>query len=288
MITKLLFILALCCFSFISFTQTYTAIDSVSQKKIKGFKMIIAKEFTSSKGEIVEQTIDTLWDIKNKSAIEIKRKFKPSDDIIYFVVSHPDYRDKKIEMADIKNFAIPLVRNGITEEFCIKLFTVKDKLDEVKRKQLESNLSIKGINEIVRKDGRFAYTTPPMKNLYKSIDQLEMLKATKNPEIKDSYLLFTRTQTPVYFRIQFAVAHEWMVDEFRNPKYLLEKRYSLAQIQTEDNLHRVVSKMKYNDYADAVKAFSEKVRVRISNKKTVIIACTKVEGKERVITSMNL
>ena len=287
MLKKLLIFSVLQCLSFLGISQIYVATDSVSQKKIKGFKIIIAKEITSDRGEFVSQSLDTLW-ASTKGEIEVKKKYKTLEGIIYFVISHPDYKEKKIEMADIKNFTVPLVRNGITEEFCIKLFTIKDKLDEIKKKQLESSLSIKGINEIVRKDGRFAYTTPPMKNLYKSIDQLEMLKATKNPEIKDSYLLFARTQTPVYFRIQFAVAHEWMIDEFRNPHDLLEKRYSLAQIQTEDNLHRVVSKMKYNDYADAIKAFSEKVRVKISNKKTVIIACTKIEGKERVITSMNL
>ena len=287
MIKKLLIFSALQCLSFLSIAQVYTAIDSISRNKIKGFKIVVAKEIISDRGELVSQSLDTLWATK-KDEVEVKKKYKTLEGIIYFVVSHPDYRDKKVEMADVKNFTVPLVRNGITEEFCIKLFTIKNRLDEVKRKQLESSLSIKGIDEIVRKDGRFAYTTPPMKNLYKSIDQLEMLKATKNPEIKDSYLLFVRTQTPVYFRIQFAVAHDWMVDEFRNPSDLLEKRYSLAQIQTEDNLHRVVSKMKYNDYADAVKAFSEKVRVRITNRKSVIIACTNIRGKERVITSMNL
>lgn len=281
---KKLFILAvLQCLSLLAFTQTITVIDSISQKKVYGFKIIVAKEISSES----PQYLDTLWATK-KGTIEIKKKYKTLGGIIYYIVSHPDYREKKVEQWETKEVTVTLVRNGITEEFCIKLFTVKDKLDEVKRKQLESNLSIKGINEIIRKDGRFAYTTPPMKNLYKSIDELEMLKATKNPEIKDSYLLFARTQTPVYFRIQFAVAHEWMVNEFKNPKYLLEKRYSLAQIQTEDNLHRVVSKMRYYNYTDAVKAFSEKVRVRISNKKTVIIACTKIQGKERVITSMNL
>lgn len=287
MFKKILIFSALQCLSFLSIAQVYTAIDSISRNKIKGFKIVVAKEIISDRGELVSQSLDTLWATK-KGEVEMKKKYKTLEGIIYFVVGHPDYRDKKVEMADVKNFIVPLVRNGITEEFCIKLFTIKDKLDVVKRKQLESSLSIKGIDEIVRKDGRFAYTTPPMKNLYKSIDQLEMLKATKNPEIKDSYLLFVRTQTPVYFRIQFAVAHDWMVDEFRNPSNLLEKRYSLAQIQTEDNLHRVVSKMKYNDYADAVKAFSEKVRVRITNRKSVIIACTNIGGKERVITSMNL
>ena len=284
---KLLFVTVFCCISFVNFAQTYTVIDSVSRKKIKGFKIIVLKKFITSKGEPEEQREKTLWDWKKKSTVFVKLD-SVDDDIIYFVVSHPDYREKRIEKEDIKNYTIPLVRNGISEEFCIKLFTLNDSLNSDQKKRWENTLKVKGIKEVKRKDGRFDYTTAPMKNLYKNIDQLERIKATKNPEVKDCYLLFEKTHTKVHFRIQFAVAHDWMEEEFRTPRDLLENRYSLAQIRTEDNLQRVVSVKTYTNYGDAVKDFSEKVRVRISNRKSVIIACTKVGEQERVITSMNL
>jgi hypothetical protein len=281
---KKLFILAvLQCLSLLAFAQTITVVDSISRKKVYEFKVIVAKEISSES----PQYLDTLWATK-KGTIEIKKKYKTLSGIIYYIVSHPDYREKKVEQWQTKEVTVPLVRNGISEEYCIKLFTLRDTLNSDQKKQWENTLKVKGIKEVKRKDGRFDYTIAPMKNLYKNIDQLERIKATKNPEVKDCYLLFEKTHTKVHFRIQFAVAHDWMEEEFRTPRDLLENRYSLAQIQTDDKLHRVVSVKTYTNYGDAVKDFSEKVRVRISNKKTVIIACTKIGKNERVITSMNL
>jgi hypothetical protein len=270
------------------FSQDYQIIDSVSRKGIFGIKLEAREKFESSKGQMVDNKIKVFWGNEKTNKVSVKAQAMSHAAIVYFKVSHPDYFPKEIAQDAIIDNTIELVRNGITEEFCIKLFTVKEEISEAERIKLKNLFNVQDIQKITRKDGRFAYITTPIKNLYKSIDQLERLKATKNPMIQDGYLLYAKTKMPVHFRIQLAVAHEWMVNEFDTPSKLLENRYKIKQLQTDDSLFRVVSEMKYSNYADAVRAFSEKVRVRLTNPKAVIIACTLAGDKEKVITPMSL
>jgi hypothetical protein len=277
-------------FSFQSslFAQTYSIVDSVSNKGIFEAKIEARERFESSKGKIVNNLIKRFQGTKKSNKIPVKVAAVSHAAIVYFIVSHPDYFPKEIDQDMISDNIIPLVRNGIRDEYCIKLFTVKQEISEEEKTKLKSLLEVESIQKITRKDGRYAYITTPVKNLYKGIDQLERIKASKNPMVQDSYLLYARNNMPVHFRIQLAVARESMISEFNTPSKLLENRYKLKQVQTEDSLYRVVSAKKYMDYAEAVKDFSEKVRVRLGNPKAVIIACTRVGEKERVITPMSL
>jgi hypothetical protein len=277
-------------FSFQSslFAQTYSIVDSVSNMGIFEAKIEARERFESSKGKIVNNLIKRFQGTKKSNKIPVKVAAVSNAAIVYFIVSHPDYFPKEIDQDMISDNIIPLVRNGIRDEYCIKLFTVKKEISEEEKTKLKSLLEVESIQKITRKDGRYAYITTPVKNLYKGIDQLERIKASKNSMVQDSYLLYARNNMPVHFRIQLAVARESMISEFNTPSKLLENRYKLKQVQTEDSLYRVVSAKKYMDYAEAVKDFSEKVRVRLGNPKAVIIACTRVGEKEKVITPMSL
>jgi hypothetical protein len=275
-------------FSSSLFAQEYSIIDSVSNRGIFEAKIEARERFESSKGKIVNNLIKKFNGTKKSNKISVNATAISHAAIVYFIVTHPDYFTKEIDQDMILDNIIPLVKNGIRDEYCIKLFTVKKEISEAEKTKLKALFELEDIQKITRKDGRFAYITTPIKNLYKSIDKLEKLKASKNLMVQDSYLLYARSNMPVHFRIQLAVAHESMISEFNTPSKLLENRYKLKQMQTEDSLYRVVSSKKYTDYAEAVKDFSEKVRVRLGNPKAVIIACTKVGEKEKVITPMSL
>ncbi len=284
----LLSIIIVFLFSSSLFAQAYSIVDSVSSRGIFEAKIEARERFESSKGKIVNNLLKRFQGTKKSNKISVNITAISHAAIVYFIVSHPDYFSKEIDQEMISDNTIPLVRNGIRDEYCIKLFTIKKEISEAEKTKFETLFAVENIQKIIRKDGRYAYITTPIKNLYKSIDQLEKMKASKNPMVQDSYLLYARNNMPVHFRIQLAVAHESMISEFNTPSKLLENRYKLKQVQTEDSLYRVVSAKKYMDYAEAVKDFSEKIRVRLGNPKAVIIACTKVGEKEKVITPMSL
>ena len=275
-------------FSSSLFAQTYSIVDSVSNRGIFEVKIEARERFESSKGKNVNNLIKKFQGNKKTNKIDVKATALSRGAIVYFVVSHPDYFTKEIAQDDITDNIISLVRNGIRDEYCIKLFTVKEEMSKAEKEKLKILFEVEDIQKIIRKDGRYAYITTPINSLYKCIDKLERMKATKNAMVQDSYLLYARNKLPVHFRIQLAVAHESMIEEYNMPSKLLENRYKLKQMQTEDSLYRVVSVKKYSDYAEAVKDFSEKVRVRLGNPKAVIIACTNAGEKEKVITPMSL
>lgn len=275
-------------FSSSLFAQTYNIIDSLSNRGIFEAKIEVRERFESSKGKIVKNLLKRFQGTKKLNKIFVNAPAISHAAIVYFIVSHPDYFTKEIDQEMISDNTIPLVRNGIRDEYCIKLFTVKEEISEAEKAKLKTLFEVEDIQKIIRKDGRYAYITTPINNLYKCIDKLERMKATKNAMVQDSYLLYARNKLPVHFRIQLAVAHESMIEEYNTPSKLLENRYKLKQMQTEDSLYRVVSAKKYSDYAEAVKDFSEKVRVRLGNPKAVIIACTNAGEKEKVITPMSL
>lgn len=276
------------CLSLTTFAQNYTLIDSLSGKEIKGVKIRVFEDFESSNKTMENQFLQEFVDKPKLGKVNVEIKGASAKGIIYFMVSHPDYFEKKVFKAKIKNNNIELIRNRINDEYCIKLVTVKKEIAPDELIKLKSLFDVERIDLIKRKDGRFAYVTAPIKNLYKCNDQLERLKATNNKMVQSAYLLHGEDKSPIFFRVQLKVARTWMEDELRNLKNTLNKSYSLDQIKSEDNLYRVVSEMKYNNYLSALNDYTEKARTKLFKYDAKIIACTKKGEKEVVLTTMKL
>jgi hypothetical protein len=286
---KILLIMAMVsCLIFNTFAQNYTLTDSLSGKEIKGGKIRVYEDFESSNKKMENQFLQEFVGKTNSANVNVEIKGASSKGIVYFKVSHPDYFEKKIVKAKIKNNTIELIRNRINDEYCIKLVTLKKEIAPDELVKMKSLFDVERIDLIKRTDGRFAYVTAPIKNLYKCNDQLERLKSTNNKMVQDTYLLHGEDKTPIFFRVQLKVARTWMEDELRNLKNTLDKSYSLDQIKSEDNLYRVVSEMKYNNYLSALKDYSEKARTKLFKYDVKIIACTKKGEKEVVLTTMKL
>lgn len=268
--------------------SSYTVIDSLSRKPIKGVKIKVYEEFTSLKGTTENQFLKDCVEDAKTSKIKVNVSPNSKDGIIYFKVIHPDYYEKKIPQAAIENGIIELARKGVTEEFCIKLATLKKKLTKDELEKLKSLIDVENIEVLTRKDGRYAYITSPIKNLHTCIEQMDRIKSTKNSMAKDAYILHGKDKTPVFFRVQLEVARKWMETEFVTPKYALERFYKLDQIKTTDNLYRVVSEKKYDNYKDAMSDYLEKVKLRIPKAKGIIIACKKIGNVEVVITPLSI
>lgn len=273
--------------TFVTLAQTYSFVDSLSRKSISNVKVRVFENFTSLKGTSERQLLKE-YNSKEESKVNVNVRPTTKDGILYFIVEHPDYYEKKITKAQIENSTINLVRKGVTEEFCIKLATLKKKLTKTEIIKLKSFIDVENIEELKRKDGRYAYITSPIKNLHTCIEQLDGIKSTKNSMAKDAYILHGKDKTPVFFRVQLEVARKWMESEFVTPKYALERYYKLDQIKSNEGLYRVVSEKKYDNYKDAVGDYLGKVKLRIPNAKGIIIACKKTGNAETVITPLSI
>lgn len=273
--------------TFVTLAQTYSFADSLSRKSISNVKVRVFENFTSLKGTSERQLLKE-YNSKEESKVNVNVRPTTKDGILYFIVEHPDYYEKKITKAQIENSTINLVRKGVTEEFCIKLATLKKKLTKAEIVKLKSLIDVENIEELKRKDGRYAYITSPIKNLHTCIEQLDRIKSTKNSMAKDAYILHGKDKTPIFFRVQLEVARKWMESEFVTPKYALERYYKLDQIKTNEGLYRVVSEKKYDNYKDAVGDYLSKVKLRIPNAKGIIIACKKTGNAETVITPLSI
>lgn len=272
---------------FVSLAQTYSFVDSLSRKPINNVKIKVFENFTSLKGTSERQLLKE-YNSKEDSKVNVSVKPTTKDGILYFVVEHPNYYEKKVIRAQIENGTINLVRKGVTEEFCIKLATLKKKLTKAEIVKLKSLIDVEYIEELKRKDGRYAYITTPIKNLHTCIEQLDRIKSTKNSMAKDAYILHGKDKVPVFFRVQLEVARKWMENEFVTPKYALERFYKLDQIKTSEGLYQVVSEKKYENYKDAMSDYLGKVKLRIPKAKGIIIACKKMGSAETVITPLSI
>lgn len=271
----------------VSLAQTYSFVDSLSRKPINNVKIRVFENFPSH-NKISERQLLKEYNSKEDSKVNVSVKPTTKDGILYFLVEHPDYYEKKVVRAQIENGTINLVRKGVTEEFCIKLATLKKKLTKAEIVKLKSLIDVENIEELKRKDGRYAYITSPIKNLHTCIEQLDRIKSTKNSMAKDAYILHGKDKVPVFFRVQLEVARKWMENEFVTPKYALERYYKLDQIKTDEGLYRVVSEKKYDNYKDAVSDYLGKVKLRIPNAKGIIIACKKTGNAETVVTPLSI
>lgn len=274
--------------SFTNFAQTYIIVDSLSRKPVSNAKIKVYESFTSLKGATERQFLKDFMGEENDTKIKVNIKPTSKDGILFFIIEHSDYYEKKITKAEIENNVIELVRKGVTEEFCIKLATLKKKLTNAEVDKLKSLIDVENIEVLKRKDGRFAYITSSIKNLHTCIEQMDRIKSSKNSMAKDAYILHGKDKTPVFFRVQLEVARKWMENEFVTPKYALEQFYKLDQIRTSDNLYRVVSEKKYDNYKDAVSDYLGKVKLRIPKAKGIIIACKKTGNIETVITPLSV
>lgn len=271
----------------VSLAQTYSFVDSLSRKPINNVKIRVFENFPSH-NKTSERQLLKEYNSKEDSKVNVSVKPTTKDGILYFLVEHPDYYEKKVVRAQIENGTINLVRKGVTEEFCIKLATLKKKLTKAEIVKLKSLIDVENIEELKRKDGRYAYITSPIKNLHTCIEQLDRIKSTKNSMAKDAYILHGKDKVPVFFRVQLEVARKWMENEFVTPKYALERFYKLDQIKTSEGLYRVVSEKKYENYKDAMSDYLGKVKLRIPKAKGIIIACKKIGNAETVITPLSI
>jgi hypothetical protein len=284
----LLLLITLLNTSLVALAQTYSFVDSLSKKPINNVKIRVFENFSSLNNGTSKKQLLKEYNSKEDSKVNVSVKPTTKDGILYFLVEHPDYYEKKVVRAQIENGTINLVRKGVTEEFCIKLATLKKKLTKTEIVKLKSLIDVENIEELKRKDGRYAYITSPIKNLHTCIEQLDRIKSTKNPMAKDAYILHGKYKVPVFFRVQLEVARKWMENEFVTPKYALERFYKLDQIKTNEGLYRVVSEKKYENYKDAMSDYLGKVKLRIPKAKGIIIACKKAGNAETVITPLSI
>jgi hypothetical protein len=284
----LLLLITLLNTSLVALAQTYSFVDSLSKKPINNVKIRVFENFSSLNNGTSKKQLLKEYNSKEDSKVNVSVKPTTKDGILYFLVEHPDYYEKKVVRAQIENGTINLVRKGVTEEFCIKLATLKKKLTKTEIVKLKSLIDVENIEELKRKDGRYAYITSPIKNLHTCIEQLDRIKSTKNSMAKDAYILHGKYKVPVFFRVQLEVARKWMENEFVTPKYALERFYKLDQIKTTEGLYRVVSEKKYENYKDAMSDYLGKVKLRIPKAKGIIIACKKAGNAETVITPLSI
>lgn len=181
----------------VSLAQTYSFVDSLSRRPINNVKIKVFENFTSLKGSSERQLLKE-YNSKEDSKVNVSVKPTTKDGILYFVVEHPDYYEKKAIKAQIENGTINLIRKGVTDEFCIKLATLKKKLTKAEIVKLKSLIDVENIEVIKRKDGRYAYITSPIKNLHTCIEQLDRIKSTKNSMAKDAYILHGKDKVPVF------------------------------------------------------------------------------------------
>ena len=273
--------------SFSGYSQTYTVIDSINRNEINNYKVLVYEQFFSKNGGTQKQLLKEYKSGTNASKIKINIKPNHPSNIIMFKVIGDDIYDKYIAQKAIKGNKIEVKRKGITDEFYIKLATLRRNLTALEISKIKSEIDVEKISEIKRKDGRYSYVTSPIKDLRTVIDQMGRIKQNY-PEFKDAYILHGKSKEAVYFRIQLEVARKWMESEFVNPKNQLEGYFKLDQIKTVDNLYRVVSEKKYDNYKDAVTDFAGKIKSRIPKEKAIIIACKKQGDSEFVITPLSI
>ena len=273
--------------SITAFSQKYQVIDTVSRKEIKNYKVLVYEQFPTKNGVTKKQLLKEFNSGINSSFVSVNIKPNEPSNIIMFKVIGDDIYDKYIAQKAIKGNKIEVKRKGITDEFYIKLATLRRNLTALEISKIKSEIDVEKISEIKRKDGRYSYVTSPIKDLRTVIDQMGRIKQNY-PEFKDAYILHGKSKEAVYFRIQLEVARKWMESEFVNPKNQLEGYFKLDQIKTVDNLYRVVSEKKYDNYKDAVTDFAGKIKSRIPKEKAIIIACKKQGDSEFVITPLSI
>lgn len=279
--------ISLLLFSIPLFSQRYTVVDSISRESIWGAEVEVWEEYTSAKGKLIREKLKTYKAGAKSSSILINQKPKTEDGVLFFKVNHLGYKALTVLKDTIKNNTIELNRQGINDEYCIKLMTLQKEKSKTELAKLSDLLDVE-IMPLLRKDGRYAYITPAIKNLHTCIAQMDRVKGTKNAMVQDAYLLHGKNKVQVYFRIQLVAANEWMETEFSHAKSQLENVLSIRQITTNDNLRRVVSRQKYNNFKDAVSDYLTKIKVRTPNIKGIIIACSEIEGSEMVITPVSI
>ena len=117
-------------------------IDSISRKNVNNIKILVYEQFPTKNGVTKKQLLKEYKTGANSSKVSVELKPNEPSNIIMFKVIGDDIYDKYITQKAIKGNKIEVKRKGITDEFYIKLVTLRRNLTALEISKIKSKIDV--------------------------------------------------------------------------------------------------------------------------------------------------
>lgn len=285
---KILLFLVLVPLSVLSQGKMIVFLDQENDKPVNGVQMEVRRKQDNLKDpKVPNGEINLAWD-KNKTVYN--EKIYHYDNTTYTKVTKHGYFDSTLTWNDLEknNYTVRLRRNKFVDDFYIKLCTTKRRIPKAELQKIKSEIDVVGIDEIKRKDGKYAYITSKTNDLHLTIEQLKRINEYKNPFAKGAYILHEKNQR-VYFKLQFGdIAKRSLENEIPTYRQMLTGIFKIDPIITSDKFYRIVTEKTYNNYVEAKKDYMSKVLFQQNKLKVLVLAYEKVNDKIVVISQLKI